>query len=96
MEDREDNVRNVVGEEAKEERIRELVKVLPVEKALLENVGLALNVVLVNAVTGARNRNAEFDDEVLGELAFRIKHLEVLVVGNALEEVLELKLEVRL
>ena len=63
---------------------------------MLENVGLALKLVLVNAVTGARNRNADFDVEFVGEFAFRMKYLEVLVVGNALEEVLELKFEVRL
>ena len=94
-EDREANVRKLAVEEEDEKRIRELVNVLLVEEGLLEDVGLVSKLALVEIVTGARNRNAELDVEALGELAFRIKHLKVLV-GNVLEEVLELKFEVRL
>ena len=94
-EDREANVRKLAVEEEDEKRIRELVNVLLVEEGLLEDVGLVSKLALVEVVTGARNRNAELDVEALGELAFRIKHLKVLV-GNVLEEVLELKFEVRL
>ena len=93
-EDREANVRKLAVEEEDEKRIRELANVLLVEDGLLEDVGLVSKLALVEVVTGARNRNAELDVEALGELAFRIKHLKVLV-GNVLEEVLELKLEIR-
>ena len=40
-----------------------------VEEGRLENIGLTFELVLAEVVTGFRNRNAEFDVEVLVELA---------------------------
>ena len=96
MEDREANVREVESKEEEYGQVHDLVKKLFVEEGLLENVGLGSKLALVKIITGARNRNAEFDVEVLVELALLTILLEVLVLENALGKVLELGFEVRL
>ena len=90
MEDREAKVRERVGGEKDDEKhVNEFLKMHLVED------GLVLKLVLLEIVAGIRNRNAELDAEVLVELALPAIHLEVLVLGNAFEEVLELKCEIR-
>ena len=63
--------------------------------ALLVNVGRVRKPVLENLVQGVRHRNAELDIDVLMELLCSLMYFEVLVLENALDEVLELESEIR-